>query len=84
MDDQTFEVNDQYSLDRAETCCSLCTVAFADDGNDYFAVGTAYVIADESEPSKVSSRKKKKKKPERLTKARLFLLLVVGVLQSGS
>ena len=52
MDDQTFETMDAFSLDPSEVGCSVCTISFADDPAEYFAVGTAYVLPEEAEPTK--------------------------------
>ncbi len=54
LDDQTMEETDLFRLDPQESACSLCTVTFTDDPTPYFAVGTAYVNPEESEPSRVS------------------------------
>lgn len=43
---------DRFELDPKEAACSTCTVSFADDNTVYFAVGTAFVLQDEPEPSK--------------------------------
>lgn len=53
MDDQTMEQVDRFELDLTEAVCSMCTVTFAEDPQVYFAVGTAYVLDEEPEPSKV-------------------------------
>lgn len=45
---------DSLQLDSQEAACSICTVTFAEDPNEYFAVGTAFVLPDESEPTRVS------------------------------
>ena len=44
---------DRFSLEPQEAACSICSVRFSDDNNHYFAVGTAYVLPDEPEPTKV-------------------------------
>ena len=44
---------DSFQLDSQEAACSMCTVSFADDPTEYFAVGTAYVLPEEPEPTKV-------------------------------
>ena len=50
---QTYETVDRVELDAYEQGCSLISVSFADDPNAYYAMGSAQVIADEPEPSKV-------------------------------
>ena len=50
---QTYETVDRLELDAFEQGCSLISVSFADDPNAYYAMGSAQVIADEPEPSKV-------------------------------
>ncbi len=44
---------DRQELDPFEQGCSLISVSFADDPNVYYAVGSAHVVADEPEPTKV-------------------------------
>ena len=56
MDDQTMEQVDSFRLDSLEAACSMCTVSFADDPTEYFAVGTAYVLPEEPEPTKASHK----------------------------
>lgn len=53
LDEQTFEAMDRFTLDATEQGCSICTARFADDPTDYVALGTAYVLPEEPEPSKV-------------------------------
>ena len=53
---QTYETVDRLELDAFEQGCSLISVSFADDPNAYYAMGSAHVIADEPEPSKVHPR----------------------------
>ena len=53
LDDQTMEQVDRFELDGLEAVCSLCTVTFTDDATEYFAIGTAYVLPEEPEPTKV-------------------------------
>ena len=52
---QTYETVDRVELDAFEQGCSLISVSFADDPNAYYAMGSAQVIADEPEPSKVQT-----------------------------
>ncbi|KAL5731679.1 DNA damage-binding protein 1a [Ranunculus cassubicifolius] len=52
LDDQTFEFASTYPFDAFEYGCSIISCSFADDNNAYYCVGTAYVLAEESEPSK--------------------------------
>lgn len=53
LDDQTFEFISTYALDQYEYACSILSCSFSDDGNVYYCVGTAYVMPEENEPSKV-------------------------------
>lgn len=55
LDDQTFEFISTYPLDTYECGCSILSCSFADDSNAYYIVGTAYVLFDDNEPSKVRS-----------------------------
>ena len=50
---QTYETVDRQELDPFEQGCSLISVSFAEDPNVYYAVGSAHVVADEPEPTKV-------------------------------
>ncbi|MCL7038249.1 hypothetical protein MKW94_006303, partial [Papaver nudicaule] len=52
LDDQTFDIISTYPLDTYEYGCSILSCSFADDNNVYYCVGTAYVIPEESEPTK--------------------------------
>ncbi|KAF9588985.1 hypothetical protein IFM89_017664 [Coptis chinensis] len=52
LDDQTFEFISTYPLDTYEYGCSILSCTFADDSNSYYCLGTAYVLQEESEPSK--------------------------------
>lgn len=52
VDDQTFEFISTYPFDAFEHGCSVISCSFADDSNAYYCVGTAYVLPEESEPSK--------------------------------
>ncbi|GLT64999.1 hypothetical protein SLA2020_374570 [Shorea laevis] len=52
LDDQTFEFISTYSLDAYEYGCSIHSCSFSDDSNVYYCVGTAYVLPEETEPSK--------------------------------
>jgi DNA damage-binding protein 1 len=53
IDHQTFESLCVYPLDQYEYGCSIISCSFADDNNVYYCVGTAYVIPEENEPTKV-------------------------------
>lgn len=53
LDDQTFEIISTYALDTFECGCSILSCSFSDDNNVYYCVGTAYVLPEENEPSKV-------------------------------
>lgn len=53
LDDQTFDFISTYPLDTFENGCSILSCSFSDDTNVYYCVGTAYVLPEESEPSKV-------------------------------
>lgn len=55
LDDQTFEFVSTYPLDQFECGCSILSCSFSDDTNVYYCVGTAYVMPEENEPTKVSS-----------------------------
>ncbi|KAI3937749.1 hypothetical protein MKW92_004607 [Papaver armeniacum] len=52
LDDQTFDIMSFYPLDTYEYGCSILSCSFADDTNFYYCVGTAYVLPEESEPTK--------------------------------
>ncbi|KAG2617083.1 hypothetical protein PVAP13_3NG178222 [Panicum virgatum] len=52
LDHQTFEFLSTYPLDQYECGCSIISCSFADDNSVYYCVGTAYVIPEESEPTK--------------------------------
>lgn len=54
LDDQTFEFISTYPLDQFEWGCSILSCSFSDDSNVYYCVGTAYVMPEENEPTKVS------------------------------
>ena len=54
LDDQSFEFISTYPLDTYEYGCSIISCSFSDDNNVYYCVGTAYVLPEENEPSKVS------------------------------
>ena len=51
--DTTFDNIATLPLHSFESGCSIITCQFLDDPNTYIVVGTAYVFAEESEPSKV-------------------------------
>lgn len=53
LDDQTFEFISTYPLDTFEYGCSILSCSFSDDNNVYYCVGTAYVLPEENEPTKV-------------------------------
>ena len=53
LDHQTFEFLSTYPLDQYECGCSIISCSFADDNSVYYCVGTAYVIPEENEPTKV-------------------------------
>ena len=53
LDDQTFESISTYALDTYEYGCSILSCSFSDDSNVYYCVGTAYVMPEENEPTKV-------------------------------
>lgn len=54
LDDQTFEFISTYALDTFEYGCSILSCSFSDDCNVYYCVGTAYVLPEENEPTKVN------------------------------
>lgn len=54
LDDQTFEFISTYPLDTFEYGCSILSCSFSDDSNVYYCVGTAYVLPEENEPTKVN------------------------------
>jgi len=54
LDDQTFEFKSTYPLDTYENGCSIISCSFSDDNNVYYCMGTAYVLPEENEPTKVS------------------------------
>ena len=55
LDDQTFETVSVHKLPQHELACSINSVKFTDDPSEYYVVGTAYVMEEELEPSKVGS-----------------------------
>ncbi|KAL6561924.1 DNA damage-binding protein 1a [Orobanche gracilis] len=52
LDDQTFKFMSTYPLDQFESGCSVLSCSFSDDNNVYYCIGTAYVMPEESEPTK--------------------------------
>lgn len=54
-DDQTFTLLSTFELEPNELGTSLASGKVGDDPTEYLAVGTAYVIPEESDPTKVSS-----------------------------
>lgn len=44
---------DSFKLDALETGCSIMSCAFDEDSATYYVVGTAYILPEESEPTKV-------------------------------
>lgn len=54
LDEQSFEIQDSYTFKANEVGLSIGTVSFTDDAKAYIAVGTAFVIPEESEPKNVS------------------------------
>lgn len=54
LDDQTFDFLSTYPLDTFEYGCSILSCSFSDDSSVYYCVGTAYVLPEESEPTKAS------------------------------
>lgn len=52
IDDQTFEFLDFYQLKSNEHPTSVISTSFRDDSNKYYVVGTAFVLPEESEPTK--------------------------------
>lgn len=57
MDHQTFEFLSTHPLDQYECGCSMISCSFSDDNNFYYCVGTAYVLPEENEPTKVIIRR---------------------------
>lgn len=55
LDDQTFETLDRFGLEANEVCCAIASMSFSDDPSPYYVAGTAIVIAEEPEPTKVPS-----------------------------
>lgn len=53
LDGQSFEIISTYPLDTYECGCSILSCSFSDDSNVYYCVGTAYVLPEENEPTKV-------------------------------
>jgi DNA damage-binding protein 1 len=53
LDDQTFEFISTYQLDTFEYACSILSCSFSDDSNVYYCAGTAYVLPEVNEPTKV-------------------------------
>ena len=52
LDDITFETVDTFKLEPFEQGTSLCSLQFADDAQSYYAYGTAFLQAEELEPTK--------------------------------
>eukprot|EP01027_Heterolobosea_sp_BB2_P002893 GEZU01004339.1.p1 GENE.GEZU01004339.1~~GEZU01004339.1.p1 ORF type:complete len:703 (-),score=229.06 GEZU01004339.1:788-2896(-) len=52
VDEQTFEIRDEFELEYREAAASIMSCKFAGDNTEYIVVGTAFVLPDESEPSK--------------------------------
>lgn len=55
LDDQSFDIISTYGLDAYEYACSVLSCSFAEDSNVYYCIGTAYVLPEENEPTKVIS-----------------------------
>ena len=53
LDDQTFEFMSTYRLDTFEQGCSILSCSFSDDGNVYYCVGTACMLLEEKDRTKV-------------------------------
>ncbi|KAJ0084049.1 hypothetical protein Patl1_30303 [Pistacia atlantica] len=53
LDNQTFEFISTYPLDTFEYGCSILSCSFSDNSNVYYCVGTAYVLREENEPTKL-------------------------------
>ena len=53
LDDQTFETLDRFGLEANEVGCAIASMSFSDDPTAYYVAGTAIVIAEEPEPTKV-------------------------------
>jgi DNA damage-binding protein 1 len=53
ISDQTFEIMSSYELRSYEEACSIISCSFSCDVNVYYCVGTAFVLPEDSEPSKV-------------------------------
>ena len=54
LDDATFETADRYQLEPYEQACAAASMSFAEDTASYYAIGTAFAIPEETEPTKVS------------------------------
>lgn len=54
FDDQTFQRKSTYIFDQFEYGCSILSCSFSDDNNVYYCVGTAYVMPNQNELTKVS------------------------------
>ncbi|KAH8972743.1 hypothetical protein BDL97_01G007000 [Sphagnum fallax] len=53
ISDQTFKIMSSYELRSYEEACSIISCSFSCDVNVYYCVGTAFVLPEDSEPSKV-------------------------------
>lgn len=53
LDDQSFDLVTYYQLDAFEYACSILSCSLSDDSNVYYCVGTAYVLPEANEPTKV-------------------------------
>lgn len=53
IDDTTMDTLHRFECEKYEMACSLASMTFADDNNAYYLLGTAYVLPDEPEPTKV-------------------------------
>lgn len=54
FDDQSFKLLSTFELDPKELGTSLASGKIEGDPTEYYAVGTAYVIPEEADPTKVS------------------------------
>ncbi|KAK3268004.1 DNA damage-binding protein 1, partial [Cymbomonas tetramitiformis] len=52
LDNQTFDTLHRFQLGQHEMLCSLVSCTFAEDPVEYFVVGSAYALPEESEPSR--------------------------------
>lgn len=54
LDEQTFELMDSFKLEGIEMVCSVACIHLEDEDKEFYAVGSAFLVKEEIEPSKAS------------------------------